>query len=204
MADVLLARSPLPLDELAGVGAATAGQVVKADGAGAAAWGDLAAPAPQPWDFPFTYEPSALLYSSAAIPAANYALHWRCQGKSKTISSIGLEVVASSGNISVAVTRSAAGRASPTTRVATSGAVACPAVGYAEVPLTASVAVEVGTDWFALSCDNTTATFRGASATTANNNLYLGFQASQSASHPIPASPTPTGGVSRSWILIGV
>jgi hypothetical protein len=120
---------------------------------------------------------------------SNYCLYQRVIG-SGTISKIGLWIKVSSGNISVAVySNSGTGSAAvPTTRQATSGAVSCPASGYAEISLGASVAVNDG-DWIAISVDNVTATF--ASPLTdggALNDFGKGVQYAQASAHPAPSS----------------
>lgn len=78
------------------------------------------------------------------------------------ISKIGMDIVASSGNIGVAVYRNTGtGRtAQPAARAATSGSVASPGTGYREISLTASVYVNDG-DWFAVHTDDGSLSIRG-------------------------------------------
>lgn len=132
---------------------------------------------------------------SGAIPwgAVNGAVYLRSTGRG-LITKIGLHVTTQSGNICVGVFRSTGiGRARvPDARAATSGAVACPTVGYAEISLGASVYVTED-DYLAMSCDNTTAAFQGASGN--NSTLLSGLSYSQATAHVLPAnaaSLTPT------------
>ena len=127
--------------------------------------------------------------AAGAWPVANAARFVRAFAAG-TITKVGLHVGTASGNVSVAVFRSGgAGRlARPTgAPVAASGAVACPAAGYAEIALGSAVKVEAG-DWIGLSCDNTTATFMslGGSATP----LMLGVGFGKNGTHPINAAVT--------------
>lgn len=125
-----------------------------------------------------------------------------------TIAKIALSIGVSSGNISVAAYPNvgAGVAAVPGARLATSGAVACPAAGWAEVSLGASVEVAQGS-WFALTADNTTATFLSSGAANPNGNSFgLGQMLREGAAHPAPANP---GGslaalTGRTWALQGV
>lgn len=120
------------------------------------------------------------------------------------ISKVGMHVDVSSGNISVAVFRgSGAGSEHvPTTRVATSGEVACPASGYQEVLLGATVDVEPG-DFLALSCDNTTASFRSLSGFT--SPLFAGSYYKRGTAHPAPATAgSVAAGATRMPMLVGI
>lgn len=97
---------------------------------------------------------------------SNSITYYRIPQGAGTISKIALEIGTSSGNIAVAVyDNSGVGRAAlPLNRIASSGIVACPASGFAEVALDAPVFVKPG-DWLAIWADNTTATFRNAGGT---------------------------------------
>jgi len=153
--------------------------------------------------FPVTFE-STDLTAFQPIVAANYVHLLRVKG-SGTISKIGLQVGTSSGNISVGVFTGPKGRAQATTRIATSGAVACPAAGYAEISLGGSVVVNDG-DWFGISADNVTATFfalLGGAVTV--SDLGFGLAAFAAASHPVPATLVAPASCRNSTIqLIGV
>ena len=104
--------------------------------------------------------------AGAAMSNANQASFVRLYGTG-AISKIGIEVIVSSGNIQAAVYSSASGTgfnsqlgrdAVPGARKATTGSLACPAAGYAELSLGGSITIEPG-DWLGFSADNTTAAF---------------------------------------------
>ncbi len=111
-----------------------------------------------------------------------------------SVSKVGLHVVVSSGNISIAVYNgTGTGRQrKPGTFKATTGAIACPAVGYQEVALPSTVTVAIG-DFISLSCDNGTASFMGVSGT-ATPLLSGRVWGKFSGAHPLAASPTLTAG----------
>lgn len=156
--------------------------------------------------YPYTVDPGMIRGSDSSNPGgANAATYLRCM-EGGTISKIGLDCVTSSGNISVAVHQnSGSGRASvPGTRLATSGAVACPAVGYAEVSLGATVTLAAG-DWIAISADNGTAAFRSLLNGSTTTNLGLGRQFVASSSHPLPSTPSGLAArVGLNIVLVGV
>lgn len=156
--------------------------------------------------FPFNIDPRHIA-ASAANNAANRTFYYRATGGG-TVSKIGLYVASASGNICVSVyANTGIGRAAaPGARVATSGSVACPAAGYAEVTLDAPVTVTSGDFWFALATDNTTATF-GAVSTSAF--AIQGVMAWQDTAFPSPATAVPVngsggGGAPRLFGLVGV
>ena len=164
-----------------------------------------------------TSEPSGILAShdprmatgGVNIGTANQTHYYRITGVgvtggAQTISKIGLEVTTSSGNICVSVyASSGTGRdAVPGARKATSGSVACPSAGYAEVTLDAPVTVAPG-DWLAIACDNGTAQFAGYGGR--QNNVVKGFAAYQNSAFPSPATAAPTGnGTVRNIPLVAV
>lgn len=153
----------------------------------------------------YTIDPAHAPGTRFAAGTANDCYFIRAHGAG-TISKIGLCVGTSSGNISVAAySNSGTGRAAvPGTRLATSGAVACPASGYAEVSLGASIAVVEG-DWLALSVDNTTATFIGISTSYETNALLAGREKIGFTSHPAPTSnPSTSSGLAKGYVLVGV
>lgn len=154
------------------------------------------------WGMPHTFDPANLVnHTGAAV--ANDAMYFRVRD-SGIITKIGIIGNVSSGNISLAVLRGPMGMAPPTTRLATTGAVACPAGGYNEISLGASVAVDERTDWFALSIDNTTATFGRVGNVVAESGLGAGFCYRGTAHHPIPASPTGlVASIRVAYILVG-
>lgn len=155
-----------------------------------------------PFGFPFTCDPRA--GGGAAVwPAANRGVYARVQGAGP-ITAIGFEVGTASGNISVAVYRNTgAGRAgAPGTRLATSGAVACPASGFRTVALGVTVDVVEG-DWFFLSCDNTTASFARQLAAS-GSALVAGMVAYEVGAHPAPTTPAGLSQTSYTPLLVGV
>lgn len=163
---------------------------------------DVVGPAMFP-DFPATADPRAAT-TTGGVGVANRCFYTRVRGAG-TISKVGLHVATSSGNISVAAYRNTgSGRsAAPGRQLSTSGAVACPASGYAEVALGASVTLDEG-DWLAVSADNTTATFVKGNSTTGVSNLAAGFCAYQDTAHPAPATPAVAGYHMNSVLLVGV
>lgn len=126
--------------------------------------------------------------------------HYMRMAEAGTITKVAIIVQIQSGNISVGVYRNSGSGASavPAARVATSGAVACPATGYQEVSLSGSIAVNKG-DWLALSVDNTTAAFIGI----APAQILKPFHYSQDTAHPLPSSATPSP-VGKTFHIMGV
>jgi hypothetical protein len=139
---------------------------------------------------------------SGVWPTANRGLFSRAVGKA-SISNIGMRVTTASGNISVGLyVNSGSGRtAVPGTRVATSGAVACPIAGDATVSIGATVAVTHGSHWFGMSCDNTTAAF--IEHTGGNvQSIAQGWMGFMAGAHPIPDPVTLTPGHSKPIHLV--
>lgn len=157
---------------------------------------------PSGWGVPFTFEPARLVGYVGMVVAGD-AMYYRVTG-SGVITKIGLIISVSSGNVSVAVLRGTPGITTPGARIATSGAVACPAGGSQEISLGGSVAVNEG-DWFALSCDNTTATFGIAAGAGAETGVAAGFTYRGATSHhPVPASPSGLlASIRSAFILVG-
>jgi hypothetical protein len=154
------------------------------------------------WGVPYTFNPFAL-NGYTPVVAANDAFYFRVAG-SGPISKIATMVSVQSGNISVAVLRGLPGVNPPTTRLATSGTVACPAAGYAEISLGATVVVDERTDWFAISCDNTTATFVRSGIAGVESAIGAGFGYRATTQHPIPAAPTGLlASVRTAYVLVG-
>jgi len=161
---------------------------------------------PQNLGFPATMD-LRQISSAATVGTANRTHYHRVTGGG-TITKIGIYIGAWSGNICVSVYASTGtGRASmPGARVATTGSIPCPASNYAEVPLGTSLNIASGDFWFAISADNTTATFGSAGSGTQN---IQGVAAWQDSAFPSPATATPvngggTGGSGRWFGLAGV
>lgn len=160
---------------------------------------------PTGYGFPFTFHPLFARGTDTNPFAANDAYYYRVSNEG-TVSKIGLEITASSGNISVAVYANGKfGRDSvPAVRLATSGAIACPTIGYVEIALDATVKVNDG-DWLALSADNVTATFRAFLTGSVPNTLGQGLLYSQATAHPLPAVPSAlTARVGKGVLMVGV
>lgn len=141
---------------------------------------------------------------TATAWGVNNDAHYMRVVEGGTISAIRVRVANNSGNISVGVYRnSGAGLAAvPGARVATSGAVACPAIGDRDVALGAAVYVNPG-DWLGMSCDNTTATF--VMASDLDSTLFAGQAYRQATAHPVPdPAASLIASTSRMPLLVGV
>jgi hypothetical protein len=120
------------------------------------------------------------------------------------ITKVAIQVAVSAGNISIAIKNDNAG--TPATGVGSvkqsTGAIACPALGYQEVALGASVTVAKG-DWFCMSCDSNTASFRGFGGN--DTDLHKNVAGRSGTSHPIGnASTVSTWSMSRFPAMRGV
>jgi len=153
--------------------------------------------------FPISGNPM-FVGAAQALSATNAAFFGRVTGAG-TITKLAVHVGTSSGNISMAVyANSGVGLAAiPGARQDTTGAVACPATGYQEVALGGSVDVVAGM-WFALSADNTTATFLPVAASTGITNLGKGFGMSGATQHPCPATAGGSSYRCNPFIIVGV
>lgn len=157
--------------------------------------------------FPCSGDPITARGTDVAVvgTVANTGLYYRVRDGG-TISKVGLEVTTQSGNISVGIySNSGLGRSAvPAARKATSGAVTCPAVGYQEISLGASVTVVPG-DWIAISSDNVTAAFRSLLTSELTTQLSSGRCYKQATAHPLPATPASLTAISgRALVLVGV
>jgi hypothetical protein len=137
------------------------------------------------------------------IGSANRGFFYRVQGGG-TISKIALQVQASSGNICVGVyANTGAGRAAaPGARLASSGIVACPATGYAEVALGASVDVKHGEHWLYFWLDNLTATVKAVQ--TLGTDITKGLSGYHDNATPAPVSAPGLLNGNRHYVLVGV
>lgn len=142
-----------------------------------------------------------------AFSGADQTQYMRLRGGGTAITKLAIEVGVASGNISVATlaNNGSGGRAAaPAARTQTSGAVACPASGYAEVALGGSATPAVGS-WAALSCDNSTASFaRGPAVPGSNVAIEQGLMSLQTTAHPVPDPAVATIHGGRNFILIGI
>jgi hypothetical protein len=160
---------------------------------------------------PFSINPTVARPTDVAVvgTSANTAVYYRWlpagDATSMTISKISLEVTTQNGNISVGIyANSGTGRlAVPGTLKATSGAVACPAIGVQDISLASSVRVNPG-DWIAISADNATAAFRSGLTSEETTTLGNGLCMKQLTAHPLPATPSSLIGISgRNILLVG-
>lgn len=154
--------------------------------------------------FPFT--PAEFAPASAgSVLTANNCYYMRSLGGG-TITALDLEVVASSGNIALAVySQSGNGRSAvPGAQKATTGSIACPPIGYATAALPAALKVNAG-DFLALACDNTTATFmRSGVSATPGSAIGGGFVYRQANAFPPPANPSNLVGDRQCFAVAGV
>lgn len=162
-------------------------------------------PLTDPLDFGFVVTPLyGTLLGSAAWATANKGMWMRCI-TGGSISSIRIHVLTQNGNICVAAysgTGTGLARV-PDARLATSGSVACPAVGAVDVALGATVTVAPG-DFLYLGSDSATVAFyglSGGSASTLHNAMMLRAVASFPAPDPAPAVVADSF---RAPLLIGV
>jgi hypothetical protein len=156
--------------------------------------------------FPFTVDPGIARSSDNMTVQAANAGHYARVTQAGPVSKIGVKIGTQGGNISVAVYRnSGKGRlAVPGSRIATSGAVACPVAGYQEIALTSSVYVRQG-DWLAISADGVVATFGSQLVTGADHDIGKGRQYRQATAHPLPATPSSlVATIGYTFILVGI
>jgi hypothetical protein len=110
------------------------------------------------------------------------------------------------GNVDVAVYRnSGLGRSAvPGARLTSSGSVACPAVGVADISLGATVEVLPG-DWLAISTDSATASFRTAGTSSlVGSAMGNGRTFYQNTAFPLPATPSSlTAYIGGQIVLLG-
>jgi hypothetical protein len=178
-------RKPAPSVGVADLGAAVSARVAAAD-----PW-SLGMPdgAARVW----TQDPRAGLVNCDGF-SPGYGFYQRVYGAGR-ITTVALEVVTSAGNICVAVYRNnniPGGHPAPATRIATTGGVACPAVGYAVLALDVPVDVEPG-DWIMYSTSAGTAVVLGTHANISLSFLINGFTMYGGAEYPAPLTPAGLG-----------
>lgn len=108
-------------------------------------------------------------YAPCTIPAA-------C-----TVTGVRIDVLTQSGNISVGLYDESG------SRVATSGAVACPAAGVQSVSFTGTYSAAAARYYIGFSCDNTTATFAYVEQV-ANGLASPATSKFQASAHPLPTT----------------
>lgn len=132
-----------------------------------------------------------------SIGTSNRAIYAPCiVPTALTLTGVRIVVAVQSGNISVGLYDSGG------SRVATSGAVGCPASGPANVSFTGNYSAVAGRYYLAFSCDNTTATFLFQDASSGATGAALAkFQAT---AHPIPTTMTPGAGTVSPLSFLGL
>lgn len=115
-------------------------------------------------------------------------------GETISATKIACRVSTSSGNICLAVySNTGSGAAAlPATRQGTTGSVSCPAGGYAEVSLGATVTIGIG-QWMSISCDNATASFATCGAADISQSAPQFFAGLQHLSTSTFPAPSPAG-----------
>ena len=133
----------------------------------------------------------AIMSGYLAWPAALRAYFYRVQSAA-AISALGVDIGVQSGNILAAVytNNGLQGRnAAPSSLIASTGSLACPAVGKASLSLGGTFGVAAG-DWIMLAADNITVKFRtiGAAGVSGGSQGRVGYAVLGSLA--APASPT--------------
>jgi hypothetical protein len=146
--------------------------------------------------FPITLDPK-LATVNTALAVANRAQAFRVRDGG-TITKVGVSVTTQSGNICLGVYRNTGmGRnARPGTRIATTGSVACPAAGDAEITLGGASYVVYPGDWLVIAADNATAAFRCENSSAANSGFAHGVQEHMDTAFPLPTTFVPVAGSS--------
>lgn len=154
---------------------------------------------------PATFPPTTVLPGVAlAVRVTNSSgriFYLRNLGGAATVTAITLQVGTQSGNIDVGIyaNTGTGAAARPGARKASSGVIACPASGVQPVTI-ASTFIAAG-DWFGFYIDNVTATFQSASSSN-STNLFHGMAEFQDGQTSLPATATPSTGVSFPWMLV--
>ena len=157
---------------------------------------------PMNYGYACNYPP--MLATLAIGLTANRAFYVRLM-TGGVISKVRINVVASAGNVSVAAYQNSGTGTSavPGTRLATSGSVACPSIGIADVSLGATITVRPG-DWLAISASSASATFSCSIVQTIVAPHAAGVCGYQDTAHPLPATPSPSAGIIGPILLMGV
>lgn len=146
-----------------------------------------------------------MLESTTNTLVANACFYGRSRGVG-TVDSIAFQVTTSIGNISVAVySNTGSGRsAAPNSRLQTSGSVACPASGAADVALGGSVSVDAsGNYWLAISSSGAPVLVGMNGSLAFDSNLAAGLGAREASAHPAPATASPSASSMRIPMLVG-
>lgn len=155
--------------------------------------------------YPFTVPPSWVATTPSA-PGANLLRMARCLGGGQ-ISKIGLVIGTQSGNIMVAVWgQSGLGKAAvPDTIKGGSITTPCPAAGYAEISLGATITVNEG-DYIGVVFSDSTGTLNIANSFPTSTMISDGWQWQQAlSSFALPTTPSGLSSYTgRTPVLIGV
>jgi hypothetical protein len=141
--------------------------------------------------------PPAMINNQAMglLGVNNHSLYYRNLGGTQTIASVMFKVAAAAGNIAVAVFAGTPGQTKPTTRIAYSGSVPCPAAGVAVVALDRPVYCDQ-TCWLAFGGDTLTgvqlAGFSGP-GWIQDSSWTVGTALWWNGGWPIPAAGVPAG-----------
>lgn len=163
------------------------------DGAGAVEFVAGGAAVPEPW---MLVPDSGTERNSALNLGANnrIILVPATLNVATTLTGVRIVVVNSSGTISVALYDSAATPA----RLATSGSVACPSAGRADVAFTGNYSAAAGRYYLALSSSTTAATF--AAVVVTGTGMLGRFMET---AHPAPATVTFAGETNNTMCIVG-
>ncbi len=158
--------------------------------------------------FPTTHLSGGCANVAITQALANDAIYERVYGAAD-ITKIRVDVTASFGLIDVGVYSFLASHGAsdrqPGTKKKSSGSIACPAAGVADVALGATVNVVDG-DFFALAATLTTAGFlTGSNATlTLSMTLMGGKSLRQPTAFPLPATASAIPCSGQDWIMVGI
>ena len=141
----------------------------------------------------------AINLTNRSFGASNRAYYIPCTIPADcTITGARFVVGTQSGNISVGLYA-----ADGTTRVATSGAVACPATGSQSVAFSGTYAATAGRFYIGFSVDNNTATFGWNQQVSSGISGPVGSKFQETA-HPLPATATMSAGAGTPAIILTV
>ncbi|WP_256789822.1 right-handed parallel beta-helix repeat-containing protein [Frankia sp. AvcI1] len=207
LAPLNLGMTLASLSDITGASSAAAGTALVSNGPGSgfSFAAGISASDPPGYGIPANYPlPLTLGASASTHGVANEARYSRVCGGA-TISKIRTRISVASGNVCVAVYNNTGSglSASPANRQATSGSVACPAAGDADISLGASVAVSHGM-WYGFNADNTTISLYGWNGPS-SSSLMSGQAYTAGSAFPLPSTASGlTANGFRQPLLVGV
>lgn len=165
--------------------------------------GRYAASKGDPWNLGHPMAGDPLLMNAQANVGTANRMHLQRVVGGGTITKLRIYVAAQSGNIVAAIYRNTGSglAAAPGALVVSSGTIACPVAGKADIALGASYAITSGDFWFGLAADNTTAQF-GMFGT--NGWLTDGRYGYIDTAIPAPATAGALTAGNRPLVLVGV